>query len=305
MSKTTLVTFATPRFYYAKATLLRSAAKFGIDQIHSYSGNDFKKTNFYKKHLSITAQTRGAGYWLWKPYYILQVLKSLTEGDILVYCDSGVDIIASLAPLLKIVSGNEKGIVLFENYQGSSYFSKTKGLEINEYNLYKEVNKNKYWTKRDAFVLMDLNNEIYWNSPLLDANFQVYRACGTSISFVQNWLNYCCDERILTDTPNQFGPSDVLNFFGHIHDQAIISLLAAKDGLEIFRAPSQYGNHYKMPEFREEFEYLLLPYASNPKVNSFYGTLLNHHRIKFPPFATRWKNFIAQEIKLLWASINR
>ena len=68
----TLITFFTPNFRYAKNTLVASARKYGVHNIHTYTSKDFTKTAFYKSHIEIAAQPRGAGYWLWKPYYILQ-----------------------------------------------------------------------------------------------------------------------------------------------------------------------------------------------------------------------------------------
>lgn len=296
MSKVSLITFATPNFYYSRATLIRSARKVGIENIKAYKSPEFIKTDFYSRNAVITTQPRGAGYWLWKPYYILEGLKSLNEGDILVYCDSGVDIIASLQPLIDIVSASKKGILLFENYQASAYFPKSENLEINEYNLYTELNKNKYWAKRDAFVLMGLDEERYWNSPQVDANFQVYRKCEASMQFVEEWLNYCCNPQIITDTPNTSGLPNFPNMFNHIHDQAIISLLAEKHEIELHRCASQFGNHYKAESFRKKGEFALLPYSKKPKENSMYGTLLNHHRTKFMPFGFRLKSYIKQEV---------
>lgn len=297
--KTTLLTFATPNFYYAKSALFRSAKKFGFKKLQFYNNKDFQRTNFYKEHINITKQKRGAGYWVWKPYYIYQTLQNLDEGETLVYCDAGVDISSYLTPLLNIAQSNDKGIVLFENYQGASYFSKTTGLQVNEYNLYVEVNKNKYWTKRDVFVLMGLDNESYWDSPHIDASFQVYRKCKTSLAFVEEWLSYSCNQQILTDAPNKCGLPDFKNHFGHTHDQSIISLLVHKHGLNLYRCPSQFGNHYKSEHFRVEGEYLILPYSSQPKLNSMYATLINQHRGSVLPYWLRYKIFIKQELNIL------
>ncbi len=298
MSKTVFVTFATPNFFPARASLLTSAKKHGLTDIRAFKSKHFVKTDFYREHIAITQQKRGAGYWLWKPYYIYEVLKTLNEGDILVYCDSGVDIVAPLDPLIEIAKTNKSGVVLFENYQGSSYFPRTQDIEVSNYNLYVEVNKNKYWAKRDAFVLMGLDSEQYWDSPQVDANFHIYRKCESAMNFVKEWLSYCCNEQILTDTENREGLPNFKNLFSHIHDQAVISLLAEKHQLELYRCASQFGNHYKPKEFRVEKEYLLLPYHQQPKLNSPYGTLLLHHRKKYMPFWMRYGTFVKIELEI-------
>ena len=293
-----LITFSTPNFYVSKRTLLKSAKKFGIANTKAFNHNDFKKTEFYQEHIRITRQARGAGYWLWKPYYVLQELKALNEGDILVYCDSGVDIIDNLARLYEIAQDSAQGIVLFKNYQAAAYFPKTTGMDYSDYNLNVEVNKNKYWAKRDVFVLMGLDEERYWNSPQVDANFQVYRKCDASIQFVTEWLNDCCNEQIITDSPNQSGKPNFENMFAHIHDQAIISLLSEKYSIPLFRCASQFGNHLKTEQHRTKHEFLLSPYSNKPLEDSNYGTLLHHHRTKYMPLIYRWKSFVKQELRI-------
>ncbi|TXT32951.1 MAG: hypothetical protein FD136_1189 [Chitinophagaceae bacterium] len=299
-----LVTFSTPAFYYARHTLLMSAKKYRIDHSHAYTMNDFSKTDFYLKYKNITDQKRGAGYWLWKPYYILQHLNKLHENDILIYCDSGLDIIDSLSPLIELVRSQNSGILLFENYQGSGYFNRTSGFKVNEENIYIEMNKCKYWTKRDAFILMGADSSEYWDAAQTDACFQIYRKTETSLKFVREWLAYCCNEQILTDTPNLSGKENFDNFFGHIHDQTIVSLLAKKYQLDLFRCPSQFGNHFKLPKYRIDNEFKMLPYCSYPKQNSKYGQILNHHRIRFSAYYFRWRYFLGQEkqIAIGWFS---
>ncbi|MDN3017798.1 hypothetical protein PH210_16485 [Paenibacillus sp. BSR1-1] len=95
-----LVNYANRNFYGSQARLNASALKFGIDQVFSYQEKDIIGTEFFKKNDEILNQPRGAGYWLWKPYIILDVLSKIKENDIVVYSDSGIEIIDHLDPLL-------------------------------------------------------------------------------------------------------------------------------------------------------------------------------------------------------------
>jgi hypothetical protein len=63
--------------------------------------------------------------------------------------------------------------------------------------------------------------------------------------------------------------------------------LAAINNIEFHRIPSQFGNHYKIPEFRIKKEFNCVNqlkqkqvsyYAQTPFYNSPYAQLLNHHR---------------------------
>ncbi len=280
---TTLLTFYTPQFRYAKNLLVKSANKNAINNICVYNKKDFEKTDFYKQHLSITSQLRGAGYWLWKPYYILEHLKKLNEGDVLVYCDSGLKIEKSITLLIELCKQNthNKGVTLFHNYQGADYIGT--GFEKTETVLYHEARKNKYWGKRDVFVLMDADNEAYWNSVQVEGCLMLLQKTDFSIQFIEEWLQYCCNEAIVTDLPNTQGLPNHDNFIMHIHDQVVLSLLAFRHKLELYRCPSQFGNHKKLEKYRKENEFIMLPYTT-PETNSDYDTLFLHHRIKKMPF---------------------
>ncbi|MFN3794238.1 MAG: hypothetical protein ACK4RX_06200 [Chitinophagaceae bacterium] len=219
----------------------------------------------------------------------------LKEGDVLIYTDAGVSIVADLQPLLSIAQ--QSGIVLFQNYQGSDYIRFT-NLEFDYHNVYTEINSNKFWCKREVFVSLGADSEAAWNSPNIDASFMVFRACSAAVSFVQSWLNYCLLPGLITDAPNNCLLDNYPGMIKHLHDQSIISVLAFKEGIELYRSPSQFGNHYKLPENRVEGEYTMLPYAKEPKINSPYCTLLLHHRKRDIPFRTRFKSFMRNEIKI-------
>lgn len=263
-----LISFANDIFYENQKRLEISALKFGIDEVISYPDKKMRKTAFYKKNKKILKQKRGLGYWLWKPYIILDLMKKIKDGDFLVYSDSGIEIINNLTPLFKIC-GKQDGILLF-NCGG---------------------HLNKIWTKRDCFVLMDCDKEKYWNSEQTLGSFQVYEKKERSIRFLKEYLKYGENENIITDIPNIMGFLNFSEFKDHRHDQSILSILTKKYGIELFRDPSQWGNYLKIYKFREQDEFLHKQYSQLPLLNSPYGTLLNHHR--------------EREIKLLDKIINK
>ncbi|MGL5889875.1 MAG: hypothetical protein ACRC3B_08315, partial [Bacteroidia bacterium] len=84
----TLLSYSTPNFRWSQRLLVLSAKLTGIKHCISKTRSDLEKTDFYKQYRFILDQPRGGGYWLWKPYYILETLKQMNEGDILVYADS-------------------------------------------------------------------------------------------------------------------------------------------------------------------------------------------------------------------------
>lgn len=251
-------------FEESRFRLNRSAERFGITEIRSYDFEDIRKTPFFEENRAILEHPTGMGYWLWKPFIILEALNEVPQGSIVVYCDSGIEIISTLDPLLTICR-EQTPIALFGN--GDL--------------------QNAQWTKRDCFILMDCDTEYFWKGPQCDAAFALFRKCEQTMLFVREWLDYCLDARIITDQPNSCGKRDLPDFIEHRRDQAVLSLLALKHRLSFFRMPTQFGNHYKQPLFRVagEFncvnQYRQVPvshYAVIPFYNSPYFQLLDHHR---------------------------
>lgn len=261
--KLVLTNLSNQLFNDSRIRLNESAQKYGIEEINSYCFDDLKKTSFFKRNREILEQPKGIGYWLWKPYIIFEAMKKLEENDVVIYSDCGIEIVASIEPLIQLTK--QQPIVLF----GNSNFI------------------NLQWTKRDCFVYMDCDSEVYWHSPHCDAAFALFKKCDLSIDFLNDWLTYGSNKYIITDLPNSSGKANIEGFIDHRWDQSILSLLAQRYKLHLFRMPSQFGNHYKMPEFRVENEFNCVNqmnqeqvkyYAQLPYFNSTYTQILNHHR---------------------------
>lgn len=272
-----LVNFATPNFYNAQKRLNKSALRFGVDQCISYNKSVLQKTEFYKKYKNILDQERGAGYWLWKPFIILEALRSAEYGDIVIYSDSGAEVLAPLEPLTDLCQ-QKGGILLFNVHTPNGKHT------------------NIMWTKRDCFVLMDADEPRFHNAEQVAGSPQLYQKNPRSIAFLEEWLNYCTDERILTDIPNRCGYANYPKFKDHRHDQSVLSLLVLRHGMETFRDPSQFGNHLKMAADRNQGELAAgLGYSAAPYENSPYGTIFYLHRERNFSLTHRlqrfWKKF--------------
>ena len=243
-----------------------SAKKHGVSHINSYDFEELKSTSFYKNNQHILDQPRGIGYWCWKPYIILEAMKSLSDGDVVIYSDCGIEIIENLDPLISICH-DKHPVLLF----GNSNF------------------KNSAWTKRDCFVIMNCDTPKYSKGLQCDAAFGLFRKSTIATTFLEEWLRYCCDERVVGDLPNTCGKKNYWGYQNHRWDQSVLSLLAIKYSIELHRMPSQFGNHYKAPEFRVTGEFNCVNqnkssqvnfYAAKSYFNSPYFQLLNHHRTK-------------------------
>jgi hypothetical protein len=265
MRQVSLTSYATGRFEGVRNELNDSAKQFGITNILSYDENDLFSSDYYRKNKSILDEICGAGYWAWKPYFILRALECLEQGAILFYCDAGSAFISSPAPLAELAAEHPQGLILFDA----------------------RPLKNRQWTKRDCFVRMDCDKAAFWNSNKVIATILVVRKCGFSIDFIKEWTHYCQDRAAISDDPNECGKDNLRGYVQHRHDQAILSVLASKYRIETFRNPTLWGNFLKLPEFRVAGEPVLSPYgflpeintyASSPQENSAYGTIFEINR---------------------------
>jgi hypothetical protein len=188
-----------------------------VDKVISYSPKDIDK-GFVEKNANILRCKRGNGYWIWKPYIILQTLENMDDGDYLVYLDSGAFYIKDVRYLIKNMDRDNQYIMAFE-------------LPF----------KERLYTKRDAFVVMGCDDEKYSESNQRMATFIIFRKNAKSLLFVKEWLDYVQMEEVVTDEPNHMGNQNFEGFRDHRHDQSVFSLLSKKHNILAYRDPSQFG----------------------------------------------------------------
>ena len=237
-----LINFATDDFHKAQLFNSKTALSIGgFDRVLN-TNPALIDSYFLKEHSHILNQSKGAGYWLWKPYFILQALNQLKDGDVLMYADSASHFVHPAEPLLNLPKSSGQDIIPFE-------------LELLE----------GQWSKRDAFVYMNADRSGFENTRQFLASFIVIQKSNFSVQFINEYLAYCCNPNILTDLDNTCGLPNYPEFKAHRHDQSVFSLLCKKYGLKGFRDPSQWGNSRK------------LDYQ-----NSSYPQILEHTRQKIP-----------------------
>ena len=228
-----LLTFGNKGYKMPMKLLEKSAFAVGsIDKVIFWDDEKVKATPFYEENKKILDQKRGCGYWLWKPFSILTEVKKLKKGDFLIYSDSKMLALQNFDKLYELCE-QDGGILLFSN------IPQTIGC----------------WCKRDALILTGMDRPEILKSFDFAAMMSVWQNTPKAIAFLEEWLKFCCDERILTDMPNTLGqPNDPL-FIDHRHDQAVFSLVALKQGIKPHRIPNQYGKRYKKCEAFQEDTY--------------------------------------------------
>ena len=164
-------------------------------------GKDFK-TRFKDK---LNYNVRGFGYWCWKPYIILESLKIIDNGDILVYADAGCHLKKEYIDKMKnyIEDAEKYDIVAFE-------------LGI----------PDKLFTKSDLFDYFNvLNNKEITDTNTRCATSLIIKKTDKTIRFVNEWLKVFYDNfHLADDTPSTIKNLD--GFVEHRHDQSIFSILS-------------------------------------------------------------------------------
>ena len=219
----------------------------GSDEFVDYTQTWLYSTEFYlasKTNKYILNQSRGAGFWMWKPFIILEAFKTLENGDVVLYSDAGLNVIGKLDPLYKIAQSDSNG--------GKILF-KLPAVGV-------DAHLAKTWTKRDCFILMGCNEKKYWEADMSNGAISLWRKTDENTVFLNEWLKRLRNPQIVTDSENIHGVNDI-SFIDHRHDQSVLTILATKYNFELFRDPTQYGN--------EELDQF---------TNSHYGQLFNHHR---------------------------
>jgi len=235
-----LIVFGTDNYSNSIDSLIKSSNNY-FDEYHIFGKSDIDE-EFYKKNKSILDQNRGAGYWLWKPYFIYKVLKKINDKDIVFYVDAGNLFLTDPTFLYKKLKDNN-GIILFDNRDGM-----TNG----------ESAQNFISCKKDSFVLMNCDTDEFIFGKHLNASYQIYQKNNNSLLFIDEYLNYCQNINILTDLPNQYG-SNYHGYYDHRHDQSVLSLLSIKHKITPLVDPSEWGNKCNCRGFDQLFKHHRTP----------------------------------------------
>ena len=197
-----LLNFADDRMTRSQILCTDAARKNGVDQVFEYQPNNIDK-EFYDNNKAILDAERGAGYWLWKPYFVNRALRHCEDGDILIYMDAGVELIAGVHNIIDVM---DQDIFLFSN-----------------------GHQNIHWCKMD--VLQSILGQVYECNQQVQASVIFFKVNSFTRNFVKEWLLWCQMPGFIDDSPSKL-PNHP-EFAEHRHDQAILTCLQIKYGLTL------------------------------------------------------------------------
>lgn len=192
---TRLITFTDSNMTIAADICVASALNNNVQETKIFGPKDID-AKFRKANAAILDQSRGCGYWLWKPYFIDLELKKMKDGDILIYCDAGVEIVNNVN---HIIDRMDNDIFLFGN-----------------------MFKHEHWCKGGVIEDMFPSNRANYDKQV-QASVIFIRNSETSRMLIAGWLKDCQRPGFIDDSPMGF-PNHP-EFKEHRHDQAILTCI--------------------------------------------------------------------------------
>jgi hypothetical protein len=202
-----IITFGTKE-YDNTASRLKSSAQ---DYMNVIAYNEFNILDLLDQYPNHFLNSKGFGWWLWKPYLILKTLDAMPADDYVIYLDSTIEVLKNPLELID----KKKDIILYHNGQ-----------------LHHE------YCKSECYYGMG----IYSNLDQLQVNaaIQIYKNNQTANDFLTNYFFACSNLLLVNDEINP--EIQLTKFKAHRHDQSILTNLAIEAGVELKPSPCQWGN---------------------------------------------------------------
>ncbi len=224
------INFADEKFKISQRLNSRTAKRFGADRVVEYNPNDIDR-DFLDKNKALFECRRGFGYWIWKPYFIDKTLADVSDGDYVIYSDSGSAYVNKISFLIDVMKRDGLDVMCFCIDQ------------IEE-----------MWNKRDALIIMGADKPEILESNQICGTYMIIKKTQNSQQIIKKYLEYVQDERVVSDNPNVMGYENHDMFKDHRHDQSVWSLLCKTSGIKPYRDPSEFGTaaHTDLDVFPKE-----------------------------------------------------
>lgn len=215
------VTYGSGKFKYSSLRVAEEAHSLGFfSEVFVFSESDLP---LCIKSSPLFNSNKGGGFWLWKPYVIERVLNEIDEGDIVVYSDSGNEILISdkwneYFNLLKKYDS-----IFFQYRENFDYGWKKINSE------YSDSPKLKFWTKRstiDHFSNLFSSDKEWLDKNKIVAGLIFIKKNQRNQDLIKEWLNNMLFfPHIVCDLFENEKTNQIEGFSQHRHDQSILSVL--------------------------------------------------------------------------------
>ena len=176
-------------------------------------GREYLLPAWARAHAKLLNESRGGGYWVWKPHIMLRLLhEEMVDGDVLLYADAGCTFVANPAPYLELAA--QHGLVLFRN----------------------AASKVQQWTKGYTFAALGLDPAQWGEERMVAGGIIALQKRPWVMELLERWEHLMVeDPDVVNDVDTSARVADHKGFKAHRHDQSVLSLLGIKHG--VFMAP--------------------------------------------------------------------
>lgn len=150
--------------------------------------------------------------WLFKPYCVWRVLREIEEGDILIWADSSTRFRSE--PKEIIEHAREHGVWVHRHARDF---------------------RERMFCKRDTFVILDCCSEEFLEHQQIRTDLLALKKDALAMRLSYSWLLHSCNKVAIGRDDNIDGAPNFDGFDthrAHMADQAILSLLTCKFGIE-------------------------------------------------------------------------
>lgn len=196
-----------------------------FDECHMVTQEDLEQdTNYWNDHEKfIKNHSRGYGLYLWKSYVIKKYIDSMQNGDVLLYSDACCDVYQNTSPVSDTIDMCMRFINMVKH---SGILCAHSNYMVNVPTHGRIVPAHdRYWCKKDLINMLDAKD--YIDTPQLQANIVFYYVCDKVRHLVNLWytLSHNFGYHFINNNRSIYGVDECID---HLHDQAILSLLAKK-----------------------------------------------------------------------------
>lgn len=226
--KIAFISYGDDKFKKSRVRIIKEAKATGIfDFMKCYSRDDLG-SEFTERNNRLLSQSRGGGYWCWKPYIILKTLETVSENSWVLYADAGCTLIQDrkIQVIERILEMNKHG---------------------KEISAYQMPHIEKDWTKKDMFMFFGVegNDEIINTGQYVGSVFMV-----KNTPFTRSLFEKCVDiisnnNQLIDDSPSI--QSNYAGFREHRHDQSLLSILRKLNKEKVYVIPTDetwHGNDF-------------------------------------------------------------
>ncbi len=214
-----LVTFSDQRMTVSAKNLCDSAIQYGCNS-YSWWREEHLPEWLYNHHPEMVKDSRGFGWYAWKPFIVAEEIMKMNDGDILIYADAGQTLKDSVN---HVIEAMDSDVFLFNNG-------------------WNHVDWCKY-TTLDAILHFDDfdSHSKYDEYKQPQASLIFFRVSKESKDFCREWLAWSLMPGLIDNSPSQYGNRP--NFQEHRWDQAILGCMAINHNIALHWFPSTTGHH--------------------------------------------------------------